>query len=309
MVDQFSSFHIGDNKILNLLAGILFVFNVLSGSCNKSPLMSDDEVFNDIVMIAPGIPVGTISHPNLSEVSGMVMSSQDNKLIWVHNDSGDGTRLYLIDHKAEYKFHCTIEGANNRDWEDISVYNNKLYIGDIGDNIGIRSLYTIYIIDEPSVKSKDDITVKQFKTIQYKYPDGARDAETLMTDPLNGDIYIVSKREENVNVYRIAFPYNFNDTTIAEKVMTLPFSYFVGGDISRDGKEIVMKTYQNIYYWPRKNGKTIKEAFSEVPQEIPYKQEPQGEAICWSTDAKSFYTLSEQSPLKITPVLYRFDKQ
>lgn len=40
--------------------------------------------------------------------------------------------------------------------------------------------------------------------------------------------------------------------------MTLPFSYFVGGDISRDGKEIVMKTYQNIYYWPRKMEKPSK---------------------------------------------------
>jgi len=89
----------------------------------------------------------------------------------------------------------------------------------------------------------------------------------------------------------------------------MPFTYFVGGDISADGSEILMKTYQKIYYWKRKSGSTVEQALSNKPQEIPYNPEPQGEAICWSWDNKSFYTLSEESPFKIVPVFYRFDKK
>ena len=32
-------------------------------------------------------------------------------------------------------------------------------------------------------------------SINLVYPDGSKDAETLMVDPLNGDIYIITKRE------------------------------------------------------------------------------------------------------------------
>lgn len=271
--------------------------------------MNEPTQVSDTVSIKPAVTVGTVTSNLLKEVSGIVTSNQDNNSIWTHNDSGDNPLIYLLDDKANLKYKCTITNAKNRDWEDITTYKNRLYIGDIGDNNAVHPHYTIYIIDEPSVKSNADITVNKTDRIIYKYPDGAKDAETLMADPMNGDLYIVSKRESNVNVYRIVFPYNLKDTTIAEKVLTMPFTYFVGGDISRDGKEIIMKTYQKIYYWPRKTGKTIAEALAQKPQEILYQQEPQGESICWSADGKSFFTLSEESPLKIPPVLYRFDKK
>jgi hypothetical protein len=294
------------------MAGMIFLLNVFTASCHKSPLMSDDNMNGtetDTIRIKTAVSLGSVNSTALNEVSGIVTSAQDNTSIWVHNDSGDRPSIYLLDDKATLKYKCTIANANNRDWEDISIYKGKLYIGDIGDNLGIHPYCTIYLIDEPSIKSANDVTVNPTDRIIYKYPDGARDAETLMTDPLNGDIYIVSKRETNVNVYRIKYPYPTKDTTIAEKVMTLPFSYIVGGDISRDGKEMLMKTYQKIYYWQRKSGKTISETLAQKPQELPYQQEPQGESICWSTDGKSFFTLSEESPLKVKPVLYRFDKQ
>lgn len=300
------------------MAGLFFALSVIFGSCSSSSPQSTsviNENTSDTVKFIPAVSAGVINNKVINEASGIVMSLQDKDVFWTHNDSGDSARLFLVNTKAEYKFTCTIADAQNRDWEDIAIHKdiktgkNRIYIGDIGDNSAVFPSCIIYIIDEPTVKSASDITIMQSDKINFKYSDGRRDAETLMVDPLNGDIYIVSKRETNVNLYKIAYPYSFKDTSIAEKVLTIPLNYFVGGDISRDGSEILMKTYQKIYYWSRKKGRTVAEALSEKPIEIPYQMEPQGESICWSADAKSFYTLSEESPFKVTPVLYRYDKE
>ena len=36
----------------------------------------------------------------LNEVSGLVVSSKSDELIWVHNDSGDDGRIFLINKKG-----------------------------------------------------------------------------------------------------------------------------------------------------------------------------------------------------------------
>ena len=300
------------------MTGLFYLTIIVFGSCSSSTQLTkinNIDNSSDTIKFKPAVAAGVINNKVINEASGIVMSLQDKDFFWTHNDSGDDARLFLVSTDAEYRFTCTVANIKNRDWEDIAIYNDsnsgksRLYIGDIGDNNAVYPFCNIYIIDEPSVKSTSDITISKSEKIIYKYSDGRRDAETLMVDPVNGDIYIVSKRETNVNIYRIAYPYSFKDTMTAEKMLTIPLNNFVGGDISRDGSEILMKTYQKIYYWPRKKGKTIIEALSQKPIEIPYQIEPQGEAICWSADAKSFYTLSEASPFNVTPVLYRYDKE
>ena len=51
-----------------------------------------------------------------------------------------------------------------------------------------------------------DVTLSDVETFTLQYPDGPRDAETLMVDPLSGDIYIVSKRDTVLHIYRAAYP-------------------------------------------------------------------------------------------------------
>ena len=96
---------------------------------------------------------------------------------------------------------------------------------------------------------------------------------------------------------------------MAEKILTLPYTQIVAGDISFDGKEILLKNYQYVWYWSRKNGMSVLDALSRKPFETSYVQEPQGEAVCWSRDAKAFYTISEESPFKLQQVLYKYLKR
>ncbi len=66
--------------------------------------------------------------------------------------------------------------------------------------------------------------------------------------------------------------------------------------MSTDGKEILVKTYCGINYYQRDAGQTIMQALQTAPKTLPYKIEPQGEAICFNKDNTGFYTLSEKGP-------------
>ncbi len=81
----------------------------------------------------------------------------------------------------------------------------------------------------------------------------------------------------------------------------------VGGDISSDGKQIAIKNYWVVYYWEREDGESIPDALSRKPVQLPYKPEPQGEAIGFSYSGDRYYTLSENR-FRITPVLYQYVK-
>jgi hypothetical protein len=116
----------------------------------------------------------------------------------------------------------------------------------------------------------------------------------LLIDPVSKDLFIVSKREEPVWLYQLKSP-SFNDTVTASKVISLPMSRIVGGDISSDGKKVLLKNYEHVYYWNTTSEKSIVELLEKKPFEVPYEIEPQGEAIAWDTKLKGFYTLSEKN--------------
>lgn len=298
---------------LKLLTAFLLCVLFMSG-CRRQVVSvpyQEDEVTEDTVRFDAGIAAGTLKNREISEASGMDLSVRNPGMLWTHNDSGDKPQLFLIDTAANHLRTFTIENSQNRDWEDISVVRDKstgagrIYIADIGDNLAVYDHARIYIVDEPSATSPDS-TVSMVGRIVFRYPDGKRDAETIMVDPSTSDIYLVSKRESKVHVYRIGYPYNFIDTVTAEKIIEMPFTYIVAGDIADDGSGILMKNYDKIWYWKHSKNKTIAESLSAKPQELPYKREPQGESICWGPGGNSFYTISEESILKIPPVLYRY---
>ena len=130
--------------------------------------------------------------------------------------------------------------------------------------------------------------------IAFRYPNGRKDAETLMIDPLTRDIYVVSKWEKGVRVYRVPYPQATTDTMTLEYIATLGFSQAVGGDISPSGLEILIKTYTAVYHWCRAPGQNLQDVFMDDPSRIQYSMEPQGEAICWKANGMGYYTVSEE---------------
>jgi hypothetical protein len=80
-----------------------------------------------------------------------------------------------------------------------------------------------------------------------------------------------------------------------EVLNSFTFSTVVASDISSDGREILIKKYNVLYYWYRNEGESIEETLLKDLTKVPYIFEPQGEAVCWGSDLSGYYTLSEGS--------------
>jgi hypothetical protein len=237
----------------------------------------------------------------LREISGLAASVQNKGMLWAHNDGGNDAEIFLIDQKMNIRLTCRLKGIVNRDWEDIAVGPGPVpgkfyvYVGDIGDNLEIFRYKRVYRFEEPiATPGNNVIIVSKFDTITIDLPDGAKDAEAMLIDPLSKDLYLISKNAQPACLYQTKYPYSPKDTVIAEKVTAIPFRKIVAADFSADGKEVIIKNYDNVYYW-KMNGQPLGTVLKEKPYIVEYQKEPQGEAIAFSRTGSGFFTASEKT--------------
>ena len=175
-------------------------------------LSAQPELGSHAVMFHGPFGVGKIAKGDLTEASGIVASRANPGVLWTHNDSGDEPRVYGLAPTGNVVCTLSVKGAKHIDWEDIAVGPGPekeqvyVYAGDIGDNNAVRSSVEIYRFVEPKLTSETQIDV-QADVLTFTYPDGARDAEALLVDPVTGDIYIISKRDRRNRIYRAAAPH------------------------------------------------------------------------------------------------------
>ncbi|CCH52047.1 putative lipoprotein [Fibrisoma limi BUZ 3] len=235
----------------------------------------------------------------IDEASGMADSRSQPGNLWIQQDSGSPAELILLGHDGTVKGKAAVPNASNRDWEEMASGPgpqdgvNYLYIGEIGDNNGQYPTCLIYRLPEPA---NLQTPIAQVERINFKYPDGPRDAEAMFVDPKTKDIWIISKREPNVRLYKLPYPQNINEVTTAQPFGELPYTFVTGAAISPDGSEIVLRTYTQIVYWKRQDGQSIADAMQkQSARTLPYRQEPQGEAICFGRDGRGYFTISEKA--------------
>lgn len=240
--------------------------------------------------------------PDITEASGLAASRLNANVLYTHEDSGHSSKVFMMNSSGAHLGYIRVENYTARDWEDIAVGPGPddgasyLYVGDIGDNSAQYPTKTIIRFREPSVSASQAAAnqyVSSYDLITFQYPDGARDAETLMVDPLTKDIFVVSKREANVNVYRLPYPQSTTQVITAQKVLTLGLTSTVAGDISVSGYQILIKDYGQVYKWCRAAGQTIAQALASSPVVVPYVAEQQGESVCWSASGDGYFTVSE----------------
>ncbi len=104
----------------------------------------------------------TIS-PLLCEISGMCLH---DGVIYAINDGGNGSYIFMLDlETGKLIDNYRLRNIRNKDWEELSVFKGKLYIGDFGNNNGKRRDLAIYRISIDSIKYPEPPVA----TTQIKY--------------------------------------------------------------------------------------------------------------------------------------------
>ena len=290
-----------NHRTLIVVAIALAVGSVSCGSITQGP------------RFAPARKTGTVETPLIKGASGIVVSRKNADVLWVHNDFAGETCLYAINAKGKLLSIWTVVGAKARNWEDIAAgpgpepNQSYLYVGDIGDNNARYPSVQVYRVPEPSVDPNKPFSNQRTaaaETIDLIYPDGPRDAETLLVDPLTKDIYIIAKRELFCKVYMAAYPQSTTKSTVLTRVALLPWPLATGGDVSPDGREVIVRGYYNASLWTRPAGEPLWRAFSGPRVDVPVAAEPQGEGICFDTAGQGYYTISEG----VNPAIYYFER-
>ena len=141
----------------------------------------------------PWKPIGKYTHPDIQESSGIVTSQQFEGVYWTLNDSGNPATLYATKIDGELIQEIAVRGSNNFDWEALGIDSeNRLWIGEIGNNSRLRQDLKVMVVSEPDPFK--DTEVEVIASYPYQYPNENVDAEGLFI--VGGIPYIVSKERE-----------------------------------------------------------------------------------------------------------------
>ena len=263
--------------------------------------------------------VGTVENDDIDEASGIVASRSQPGVLWAHNDSGDGPRLYAMSREGKHLGVFELEGALAFDWEDVAIGPGKaegtwdLFVGETGGNIRVRHVIEIHRAREPEVDPKRPAAnrkLKDFETYKFRYGDRKpHDSEALAVDPTTGELFVVTKEDDGPALVFGAKPPFATDRIVEIPVVgriDLDATAARGNratalDVSPRGDLVLLRTYDQAFVWRREAGQPLVSAFEGKRCEVPVAKEPQGEAATFDEAGRGYYTLSEN---KNQPLYY-----
>ncbi len=276
---------------------------------------------------------GWLAAQNLMEASGLQASFSQPGHFFVHNDDGR-PELFVINEKGANLGVVSIVPARNTDWEDITSVpvddGHWIVIGDIGDNLSIRSYIMLYFIEEPRPDENGryggDQVVRH--RLDLEFPDGARDCESLAYDPVNRQLLLLSKRDKPAHLYTVDLDIalsqgqaelEFAGTIYALRPPTASdqriwrgktdwISQPTGLDISPDGSEAVIISYRSVYRYLRRDNEDWVVSMSRKPTELVGPRAVQNEAIAFSADGQSIFVTTEKLPAPIFRIEFTGDE-
>jgi hypothetical protein len=264
--------------------------------------------YSQIIDYDPVQELARISNPEINEISGAAISYNNPGTFWVHNDSGDTARIFLVDQTGNTLTQGNITGASANDWEDIASFQlngkNYLIIADIGDNASSRTQYSLYIIEEPNYSSSGTnlSSYPILRRINFTYDTGAQNCESMAVDVESGKILLVSKTSYGGSLkirYVHELPLSVSSGTVnlvAQKIQEFGTiaEATTGMDISNNGRYAVIHTVlDGNFEFTRNTGETWATAFAKEPRRIGIPEERGYEAICYGNNGIDFYLMKE----------------
>lgn len=183
-----------------------------------------------------------------------------NDFLYTCNDSGGEAEIYKLN-TLDGKIVETIKikGVKNVDWEELARKGDTLFIGDFGNNLGIRKDLTIYQVVLPTnaTNLKEITIVDQFQftfedQIEYENKGNFKtnfDCEAFIY--YKNKLHLFTKRWGDFHTahYEIDLTY-VSKTKIAKKIETFNTECLItGADIHQDTLYLIGYTKEAAYVW------------------------------------------------------------
>jgi hypothetical protein len=247
--------------------------------------------------------VGIVDVKDLNEISGLAASRVNPDVFWIHDD-GDIKNVYAVRGSGELVVKLSL-GEEAVDCEDMAIGPGQqggadyLYFGDIGDNDEDRKRVRVLRVAEPvlAASSPVEVDAKHIEIVKLRYPDGPHDAETLLVDPHSGDVLIVTKEKGRARVFRAdAASWSDASPVTMELLASVDAESVSAGDVSRDGRWILLRREDTGWLFERRGDEPIAEALARKPKKVPVRgggQKKNGEAVAFHPDGSGYFTISE----------------
>ncbi|HET8649897.1 MAG TPA: hypothetical protein VFL95_07645, partial [Gemmatimonadales bacterium] len=236
----------------------------------------------------------------LHESSGVAASHLEPGLFWTLNDSGNLPVVFAVDRAGRLRRAFRAKGAGNNDWEAVSVgpcgNESCVYIGDIGDNRRARPSIILFRVREQdalrALVRSDSTPIIPAQALTVKYPDGPKDAESLVVLP-NGDALIIAKplRIAAVPYYLVPAAAWDSGSVEAQGRGTLPIDPRTGpagwvtdAAVAPDGRRVVVRSYRSLFFFQLTHDNHL--TAGDPPRRCDVSGlEPQGEGVTWADDS------------------------
>lgn len=300
----------GIKRLLLVLGMVVFNSGVFASTYDQLPQ----------IKLNPSKQLGSLPDKRLREISGMVSSPLHPEWIWALNDGGNSSRVFRLTRSGEITGVIKLPDIKNIDWEDLTAVvvdgTSYLIIADIGDNWGARESVRLIVIAEPDLPvSRKPVLTKATAIIDFKYEDGARDAESLAVDIDAKKILVLSKRDSPAGLYELPLQLDASlKPLIAKKIgsltgipqpglseLTEHWSLFMSQPTAMDirGNRMLVLTYKYAYLYERKPKQTWRDVVAGSPALLRIGRLDQQESVAWLPVENSFLYSSEgiSSPL------------
>jgi len=166
------------------------------------PVLTEGELeFADLVdsrSITDRLKFVTKLPVEVNECSGLEFIHGD---LWTLNDSGSPSTLYQIDKADDKLVHqIAVQPAVNTDWEELTASEDQLFIGNFGNNYGMRKDLAVYVVSLEHI-NQQTTSAETVATIEFEFEDQTEfrhinnkhnfDCEAMVS--FNNQLYLFSK--------------------------------------------------------------------------------------------------------------------
>ncbi len=247
----------------------------------------------------------------IREGSGIAASRLHPGHYYIHNDSGDGARVFLVDRTGATRLEIRLRGVQAVDCEDIAMAPGPavggwdVCLADIGDNDARRASVTIYRFAEPALPADGATRLEiEAAAVPLRYADGPANAEGFCVHPQTGDGYILTKAlDGRCAVYKLAAPWSVGQETVLPRLRAVEMPpeivvarLITAADIHPDGRRLAVRCYVDGWEWVLPAQTPVAEfdrIFDAPPQRLLLPAERTAEGLCYDAAGAFILTIGE----------------